>query len=132
MHSRHSCGILNYGDRGVDPTRGGPGGKVGVSAPVFCDACERDKVRIMRAGFASTSHFRTIAQFEPGPPLVEHPFEGLPEDPFGEEATAEAREEGAAAEHNLPEDPFGEPTNVGDGGSSSPHSLVPLHEAHIT
>ena len=46
---------------------------------------------------------------------MEHAFEGLPEDPFGEDAAVEAREkEGAAAEHNLPDDPFGESSPAGD------------------
>ncbi len=72
----------------------------------------------MFTGFAATRYYRPAAKFEPGSPLAEHRFEGLPEDPFGEEATEEARErEGAAAEHNLPDDPFGEPATAGNRGA---------------
>ena len=64
---------------------------------------------VSSTGFASQRYSRTAQQFQAGPPLVEHAFEVLPEDPFGEDAAEEAREkEGAAAEHNLPDDPFGE------------------------
>jgi hypothetical protein len=91
----------------------------------------REKTQLLRPGFASTRYFRPASQYEPGPPLAEHPFEGLPEDPFGEEATEEAREkEGAAAEHNLPEDPFGEPTDADDEGAI-PASIPSFHELHV-
>lgn len=41
--------------------------------------------------------------------MPEHPFEGLPDDPFGEIAAEQAMErEGAAEEHGLPDDPFGD------------------------
>lgn len=49
----------------------------------------------------------------PGPAVQEHPFEGLPEDPFGDKplnvsAELAIEKEGAAAEHGLPDDPFGD------------------------
>lgn len=60
-------------------------------------------------GYSSSRHGRQVSPFEPGPALLEHPFEGLPDDPFGELAAEQAMEvEGAAAEHGLPDDPFGD------------------------
>ena len=48
-------------------------------------------------------------QLQPVPGVPEHPFEGLPDDPFGEIAAEQAMErEGAAEEHGLPDDPFGD------------------------
>ena len=50
-----------------------------------------------------------MTQFQPGPGVPEHPFEGLPDDPFGEIAAEQAMERaGAAEEHGLPDDPFGD------------------------
>ena len=60
-------------------------------------------------GYSARKWSQQALPFARAASVSERPFEGLPEDPFGDSAVEEALERaGAAAEHGLPDDPFGD------------------------